>query len=112
MTGDDVSDVEEQVPLLKAAESVRPSERVLFRNASDRKRLAGKAGQKKIVRGNGFWFDERDVLRKWVIRTVPEVHLVRLTAELVPFTRQHTTAADRLHTEPQSSDPREQIDEP
>src|SRR3954471_23630243 len=76
VSGNDVSDVEEKVPLLEATEPVRSAEGILLRDTSDGERLTRKASQQQIVPRNRLWIDRSDVIGERMIRSVGEVRHV------------------------------------
>ncbi|CAM2160959.1 hypothetical protein PT2222_90176 [Paraburkholderia tropica] len=111
--GDDARHVEKERALRGALETVRTAERVLLRDARDRKRLARKAREQHVVVGHVGGLERGDIADEGVafgigLAVVLEIGLLR---ERIPLARHHAAAAVRLEAHADPADAREQIDE-
>jgi hypothetical protein len=88
---------------------MRPPERILLRDSSERKRLAGKACEQHIVLGNIVCVNLADIPRNVF---VPKVCPIGLLSFLVPFRGENTPSANLREASAHPANPSEEIDEP
>ena len=104
---DDITNSKEQVSLFLTVETVSLPETEFLGYPGDRKWLTGKTGSQHIMLRNIFRANLIDIAH-W---HVTEPFFVRHRRKTITFRRKHTLAAQPLQAQPETADPRKQVDE-